>query len=66
MVTEQITNLIGEPKNYGLSPEERKAAELKASLLRQEQQQQEVAERDRMEADLAGRLAIELEKWVGI
>lgn len=62
---EQVTTLIGEPKNYGLSPEERKAAELKANVLKQEQQQQEAAEKERVEAELAARLAIELEKWVG-
>ncbi|XP_062406783.1 adenylate kinase 7-like [Sardina pilchardus] len=62
-VVEKITTLIGAPKNYGLTPEEQKAAELKANLLRQEKLQQEATERERVEAEQTARLAIELEKW---
>ncbi|XP_041951643.1 adenylate kinase 7-like isoform X1 [Alosa sapidissima] len=60
---ERITTIIGAPNNYRLTPEEQKAAELKADLLRQEKLQQEATEKERMEAEQAARLAIELEKW---
>lgn len=64
-VVKMITELVGQPKSYGLSPEEQEEEERR---LKEEQEQKlalEAAERKhRNEAALA-EMAIQYEQWVG-
>ncbi|XP_063078850.1 adenylate kinase 7-like [Engraulis encrasicolus] len=62
-VVEKITAIVGEPKSYGMSSEERQAAKQKAELLQQEKQRKQEEERRRRRAEEAHRMAEQLEKW---
>lgn len=63
-VMNKIKGWLGEPRNYGPTPEEKEAMERAAAEERLKQQEEERLERDRREAEEATMMKQRREEWV--
>lgn len=59
-----ITELVGQPKNYGLSPEEREEEERRLKEEQDRKRAMEAAERKRRNEAALAEMAIQYEQWV--
>ena len=60
----RITEIVGVPKNYGLSPEEQEEAERKREVERRKTLTVEVAEKKRRKEAALAEIAAQFEAWV--
>lgn len=63
-VMEKIIEAVGEPRNYGPTPEEKEEQERKRAAEEQQRLMQEAAERARRQAEEEIRMAALLKEWV--
>lgn len=61
---DKITRLVGCPRNYGPTPEEREEMERKSIKETAQRLVLETAEWKRREAETAAKMATQLEQWV--
>ena len=63
-IMNKVKGWLGEPRNYGPTPEEKEAMERAAAEERLQQQAEERAERDKREAEEAALMKQRREEWV--
>lgn len=63
-VMKEITELVGSPKNYGLSPEEQEEEDRRKTEERKQKLAQESAEIERRKKAALAEMTVQYEQWV--
>lgn len=63
-VMKKITELVGSPKNYGLSPEEQEEEDRRKAEERKQRLAEESAERERRKKATLAEMTAQYEQWV--
>ena len=65
-IIEKIVEVLGDPRNYGPTPEEKEEMERTAAELKMRKESEERVEREKQEAEEEAELKQKQEKWVGV